>query len=388
MIKKNKKPIIIGTTALKTNINDGGLYKAIVESHIMAFSQIESNDTSLLPIQQSISCVQNIYLALTKETTISIAGVEISFLDDEWDKTKKYKVGKLASNYKFDFAHFKNKKIYLSDYMKTVLKLYTIFLIVEYGIDCSTNIGKVLDVKKMMLSMIEKKKNTIEDWNLDDLKEFYTKSDWTYQTMIGRRRLIQDFLVFYSFLTNHYIYTKEIDEWLKDTDYRRLDAERENCKTVCPPSKFYHVFTEFLYKKVNDNSLSIYERGIVGLLFIGTQTGLRATELAILTEDCIEVYRLDENGLKYLTDNELMNISFDSEDDSVNKYVGILHYRSMKSSRTRTKIYCKGETNASKKVIRVVQLLKGLFAEERKKRNTDALVPNGKVYKKKLNHIC
>ena len=377
MPEMNNKSIIIGTSALKLDLNNGGLYDAVLKSRQMLELQAKASDAKILPFQQNIAIIQQIYLALTKETNIPLSGVTVSFIDDEWDFTAKYKAGKTVSNYRFDFNYLGTQTLNLPDYMKTVLKLYVIYIITEFGIDCGTNQAKVTEVKKLMLHLIDNNKYMLEALKLDDLKSLYAKTDILYKTMVARRRHIQTFLVFYSFLTGHDIYSKEIDEWCKDIDTKQINAHIAENKTVCPPTEFYQKYTEYHYNRVFDTSVRMFERGVSGLLYIGSQTGLRGAELTILTKDCIEVFRLDDqNGLKRLSYNELENLSFGEEQNSDVKYVGILHYRTTKNGGRRGNPYTNGETNASQKVIRVVLALRVLFAKEREVHNTNALVPN------------
>ena len=127
MPEMNNKSIIIGTSALKLDLNNGGLYDAVLKSRQMLELQAKASDAKILPFQQNIAIIQQIYLALTKETNIPLSGVTVSFIDDEWDFTAKYKAGKTVSNYRFDFNYLGTQALNLPDYMKTVLKLYDIY---------------------------------------------------------------------------------------------------------------------------------------------------------------------------------------------------------------------------------------------------------------------
>lgn len=374
---KNSNPVIIGTAARSIDINEGGLYDAVITSRRFIDKQATTTREEPLPFQLNIAMIQQVYLALTKETEITISGVTFSFLDDEWDFRSQYKPGKNISNYRFNFNYLGKKALRLTDYMKTVLKLYVIYVITEFGLDCGTNQAKIIEAKTLLLQMRSSHIFVVEALNLDDLKAVYENRNIQYRTMVSRRRYLQTFLTFYTFLTGHDVYTREMNQWVNDIDTAQITATIEEHKVPCPPTKFYQAFTKYHYDRVFDSSVPVFERGVSGLLYIGSQTGLRGSELTILTDDCIEAFSLDDHGLKRLSEDEMASVLFNNESDDINiKYVGILHYRSTKNGGRRGKVYTYNETNASKKVIHVVITLMQLFAEVRRLHDTDALVPN------------
>ena len=376
MTKANYNPIVIGTSAVKLNINDGGLYDAVINARQELSKREETSGATIIPFQQNIAIIQQIYLALTKELTIPVAGVDISFIDDEWDFTKKYHPGKGVANYRFSFSVFDNAPLILTDYMKTVLKLYAIYIITDFGIDCGTNSSKFSETKRFLKYLDENHIYTLEAVTVQDIQDYYNSKNINYSTMVKKRRHIQNFLVFYSFLTGHDIYTREIDDWFKDIDTSMIKSIIADNKTPCPPSDFYKKYSDYNFGIVFDESLPKFERGLSGLLYIGTQTGLRGSELTILNQDCIEVFLLNaEKGLQRLSVDEIDSLTFD-EKNSDDKVIGILHYRATKNGGRRGNVYTKGESNASQKVIQVILKLRKLFADERKAYDTDALVPN------------
>ncbi|MCI7766617.1 MAG: hypothetical protein MSJ26_01355, partial [Oscillospiraceae bacterium] len=131
----------------------------------------------------------------------------------------------------------------------------------------------------------------------------------------------------------------------------KIQADIEQNKTKLLPSSFYNKYTNLLYNAVFDENEIKYNRGYYGLLYIGTQTGLRASEIAILRVQDLEI------------------ISFRD------KSIGVLHYRSTKSGNGKNNVYDEGKTNANNKVIAVYEMLASLFKEERITQKVDFLVP-------------
>lgn len=371
------KPQMIGTSALQLNINDGGLYDSILKSRNKIKQQ--QNEAEILPFQKNISniaLVQTICLNLAKQPTINIAGVNISFLDDVWDFREKYKPGKSLRNYKFNITTLREKDCHFTDYSKSLIKLFIIYVITEYGLDCGTNDQKINEAKKFLFYLQERHIYSLDVVTLKEVKEFYGRLDVSYTTMISNRRFLQIFIIFYSFLTGHNIYTPEMDEWFNDQDTRKRDAIRQAHKTPCPPTEFYQKYADYHYNRVFDENAPLIERGMSGLLYIGSQTGLRVSELTILEEDNLETFVLSNGKDIRKLDSDETDTVISKPTDSDTKLLGILHYRATKNGGRRGNIYTIGETNAPRKVIIIYQKLRHLFSEERKKHKTTALVPH------------
>lgn len=344
-IVQRNQPLVIGNNALDLNYND--FYCIVRESYNRMVNHENAELIEILPTQANIRMIQQIFLDLaqTKEP-ISIAGVSINFADDVWDFTSKYKAGKSIGNYTYNF----NSESNFSDYQNILMKLFTIYFITEYGLHNGTNKGRFDEIKRLMEYMCNNDKVLIDNLSLDDYKDFYDGRNVKYTTVVKSRRHIKEFLTFYSIVANN-VYTKELSNWFNDIDTAVIKADIENNKTPLLPTSFYTAYTAKLYERTTDTTEDKWSRGYYGLLYIGTQTGLRASELTLLRVQDLEVRTFK------------------------GKKIGILHYRSTKSGNGKNKIYDYADTNANHKVIAIYELLEALFKEDREKAKVDFLVP-------------
>lgn len=346
-------PVIIGTGALKTNINDEGLYDFVLKGREQFKEQAASSSAKILPFQANIMTVQSIYMDLKDKPAFSVAGVTIDFAKDYWDFSDQRKDGKGTSSYTFDFAKNRNVELNLSDYAKTILKLFVMYILTESGVHCGSNSDCFNEARSFMGYLSESGISRVDQVELDDIIEFYdSQVNRNYNTKIKSRRHVKRFLVFYSFICGETVYTREMDEWFQNIDTDKTKAIIEERKTPCPPTSFYNKYVQELHSHVYNAELPKFRRGLAGLLYIGTQTGLRGGELAILQADDLEVLRVKH------------------------KQVGILHYRTTKSGSARGGVYTYGETNAPENVITVFNYLKELFRDERDMMSVKLLVPN------------
>lgn len=339
------QPIYIGTSAL--NINSNNFYGIVLNSYQKIHNNGGSSIIEGLPTQNNIYMIQQIYLDLAEsEQKIVIAGIPISFSDDVWDFTSLYKAGKMLGSYRFEFKN----DCQFTDYQLVILKLFVFYLITEYGIHNGCNKTEFVEIKKLFDFMNQSKITLIDNLSVSDYKKFYNQTKIKYTTMVKRRRYLKEFLEFYSIIAND-VFTKEINNWFNDIETVKIQADIEQNKTKLLPSSFYNKYTSLLYNAVFDENEIKYNRGYYGLLYIGTQTGLRASEIAILRVQDLEI------------------ISFRD------KSIGILHYRSTKSGNGKNNVYDEGKTNANNKVIAVYEMLASLFKEERITQKVDFLVP-------------
>lgn len=339
------QPLVIGNNALDLNYND---FYCIVRDSYNSMTSNENIDLiNTLPEQANIRMIQQVFLDLARsDKPVIIGGVAINFADDIWDFTSQYKAGKAIPSYKYDF----NTTVPVSDYQNILLKLFTFYCITEYGIHNGTNKSRISEVKQLMVYMQKNDKELVDNLTLDDYKSFYSDRDIKYTTMVKCRRHIKEFLTFYSIIAND-VYTKELSNWFNDIDTPAIKADIENNKTPLLPTSFYNAYTAKLFEVATNTVADKWERGYCGLLYIGTQTGLRASELTLLRVQDLEVRKFKGNQ------------------------IGILHYRSTKSGDGKGRIYDNAETNANQKVISVYEILSELFDVERTDLNVDFLVP-------------
>ena len=356
----------------KIDINDNNFYCIIRNCYNKLNNSDNTELINSLSTQSNIYMIQKTYLELAEaKQDIVMGGVKIRFADDVWDFTSKYKAGKPFAMYTYNF----NNDSMLSDYQKTVLKLFVFYNITEYGLHNTSNKIKFLEALKLMKYMANNDIASIEDLSLNNLKEYYENQNITYLTMIKRRRVLKKLIVFYSLIATD-VFTKEMNRWFNDIDTDVINAIQEENKTRLLPSTFYNKYTSLLYEAIINPNTDKYKRGYYGLLYIGTQTGLRASELTILRVQDLEIQEVKGvNSLK-------------------GKKLGILHYRSTKSGNGKNNIYDNGKTIANKKVIEVYETLENLFKEERKALNADYLVPrdmnaqpNGRDKTKRIQNI-
>lgn len=345
--------VFIGAGNNKININDNNFYCTIRDCYNRLNEEDNNEIVNSLSTQSNICMIQQTYLELAEtKQDIVISGVKIKFADDFWDFSSKYKAGKTVSSYTYNF----DNGYMLSDYQKTVLKLFVFYNITEFGLHNGSNKNKFLEALKIMNYMNQKDIVSIEDLTLKDLKEYYESQNIIYTTMTKRRRALKDFLVFYSLIATD-VLTKEINRWFNNIDTDVINAIQKKNKAPLLTSTFYKKYTSLLYEAVVNLETDKFKRGCYGLLYIGTQTGLRASELTLLRVQDLEIQEVKgTNSLK-------------------GKKLGILHYRSTKSGNGKTHIYDNGKTTANKKVIEVYEILEKLFDEERKVLNVDFLVP-------------
>ena len=257
----------------KIDINDNNFYCIIRNCYNKLNNSDNTELINSLSTQSNIYMIQKTYLELAEaKQDIVMGGVKIRFADDVWDFTSKYKAGKPFAMYTYNF----NNDSMLSDYQKTVLKLFVFYNITEYGLHNTSNKIKFLEALKLMKYMANNDIASIEDLSLNNLKEYYENQNITYLTMIKRRRVLKKLIVFYSLIATD-VFTKEMNRWFNDIDTDVINAIQEENKTRLLPSTFYNKYTSLLYEAIINPNTDKYKRGYYGLLYIGTQTGLRAS---------------------------------------------------------------------------------------------------------------
>lgn len=337
---------VLSASALDINTCD--FYSIILKNYRQLEEEKEVKQTEFLPIQSSIYMIQKMYLDLVETDSINIMGVDVRFTDSYWNFSALYKDGKVLNGYRYNFEPDKNRN--LSDYQVILLKLYAMFLITEKGIHCGSNCTNFSKVKKLFEYMYDNGIVLIENLTVQNLKDMFSEMDINYATMVKIRRHIKEFLSFYSLIATD-VYTKEFNDYFTDVNTDKINAIIEENKVKLLPSPFYMAYSNALYDAAINPELSIIDRGLYGLLYIGTQTGLRGGELTILEADCLKVYKYK------------------------GKQLGILRYRSTKNGG-KNKVYSYAETNASQKTINVITVLQELYKEERNNRKSNLLVVN------------
>ena len=300
---------------------------------------------------ESEALIQQRYIELIREhKEFIIRGIEIPFEKDEWDFTKHFVEGKEKINYSYKFGFD------CSEEHKIVLKLYVAHFIEEFGIHCSGTKRNFDEVRRFLEFMYEKGLTNIFEVDVEEFKEFYGLIDsysehLSCRTIIGRKAMLYKFLKFYILICCDVNLKSDVKEWFEKIDNDGRVAQLERNKTPLLPQKFYKDFKDIVYKRTFDKKADKYSRGCCGLLYIGTQTGMRRSELLILRVQDLKI------------------------ENYKGKDIGKLCYRATKQGNGTNRVYIEEETLANDKVIKVYKELKKLFREERKRIHTDLLIP-------------
>ena len=230
----------------KIDINDNNFYCVIRNCYNKLNNSDNTELINSLSTQSNICMIQKTYLELAETNQdIVISGIKVKFANDIWDFTSKCKAGKKSYLYTYNFKS--NSK--LSDYQKTILKLYALYNITEYGLHSSSNKSKFLEALKIMNYMNDKNIILIESLTLKDLKDYLELVSYKYKTKVNHKRFIKEFIVFYSLIATDII-TKEMNKWFNDIDTDVINAIIEENKTKLLPSSFYKKYTTLLYEAI------------------------------------------------------------------------------------------------------------------------------------------
>jgi hypothetical protein len=335
----DETPVFIGNNAL--NINEYGMYTLILKSH----ADLITNKNILPKTKMHTAVIQRQYLDLINQENIIITGVPIKFSDNTWDFSELSVDGKHINIYRY---HFNGFKIHynLPNHYIILLKLYMWTLISEFGIHHTSNFIKFGSVRRFLSELSKRNINSLRELSLKNLVDIFESKVCNYNSMIKQKKDVMDFFLFYSSTVEN-IYTDDFSDYFQNVDMTKMKAIIESKKTPLLPTNFYRKFSQILFDYAMDNGNPLKERGLAGLLYIGTQTGLRTSELTIIKVGCIEKVYFED------------------------KQVNILHYSIVKNCKNGK--YLHAETIASNKVIEMVDTLSLLFVDYRN--NKEYLVP-------------
>lgn len=333
------EPISISSGIIETNINTLNLYSILFSKYKNILNTTNTSDINIVTTKENILNLQKCYLNLIESDEFLIYDVKIKFSEDSWDFSSHFIEGTRISRYRYNFDN--TKKNYIFNYYKILLKLFTFYNLTEYGI---TNVShsRFEALFTFFSYLTIHKIKAIEDVTISMIKNYFNEKEILYATEIKQRRLIKSFFEFYSLIADD-IYTNEISEYFSEINTDLIKATIIQNKTPLLPTKFYNDFKDLVLEIAYDQSMDKETRALSSLVYIGTQTGLRESDLTVLKADCIE--ELNYNGNK----------------------AGKLHYRITKKKRKNA------QTNASEQVIFLVNMLKDLYYEERKSINSDLL---------------
>jgi len=351
---KEKVSVAVGNESYLCNLNEGGLYDVILR----ATNKLDLKDESFKKVFELAFYtrnIQQIYINLIKEQNIMVNNLSVNFWDSTWDFRNHRVEGKVASSYIYHF-----EKCNLSDYYLILLKLFTLYLISEFGINNGTIKNRFITIRSFFEFICINNIGAIEGIVLRDIDLYLKSKEIDYVTAIKKRKIIQMFFEFYSVLTG-YVISDDLRKWFLTVDRDKINATIDENKTPCPPSSFMKRYRDYLWQKALDENEAKMTRGENGLLYLATQSGIRGGELSIL--------RVDDLTIRTMNGKEL----------------GILKYRMTKTGNPKGKIYHQNETIANEKFIEMFNYLKDLFSNERQEYETDLLVPNIRSHNNKDN---
>nr|WP_319217743.1 hypothetical protein [uncultured Trichococcus sp.] len=286
------KPLYIGNNAL--DIYSRNLYYLITTAY-----EKNVNDFRQFPINH-VGYIQHQFLDLVSHDDLIIQGIPIMFSDDTWDFNKLFVVGKATDIYIYHF-NGANTNFGLTDSFIIVLKLYMWHLISSNGIHQSSNRIKFRNARSFLRYLSEKNFMNLRDVTVKDFDNYIQSQKWNYRSVSTALSSLKNFYIFYSQMAEN-IYTDDFVELFNNRDSVKLKAVTETNKATLLPTLFYRKFTQMIFDFTLNTNNTLRERGMAGLLYIGTQTGLRTSELQILKNNCVEPIYYENNlahKLKY-----------------------------------------------------------------------------------------
>lgn len=263
-------PIYIGQDEEHAlNINDEGLFDKI------------NNATEVRTVIQDARC-----LTAITNNQLEIGDVKICFSDDIWDFSA------IMNNTSHDKSRFRYKFSNLrTGYYNTLLKLFVYSQTMEYGINRSLIYINFQNVRKF-LGYLE----SIKILNLEQCTETLLSRWFNQRELFLKNRSISKMktslkalFVFYYNVTNAPA-DSDILDFLNDIPDTR--AEEQANKMALLPYEFMHSLCDLLFELFK-NEEDPFNKRVIGLLCIATQSGLRPNELLNLETDCIERETVD-----------------------------------------------------------------------------------------------
>lgn len=263
--------------------------------------------------------------------------------------------------------HFSNVPAVFKD----IVKNYMLLEIISGNIKATTLCSHFHIISSTLNYLYELGVDDIRDIDETYVSDFvdslYEDTEVTAQS---KKTRLLDFLLTYGVENNIRIVTEEISELLRP-DTARLQAEAKNNHRCAIPTDYFNRLLSVMMRIMNDTTETADQRAHAAILVIQSQTGLRASELSLLTSDAIEEISID------------------------NKVYRMLHYKIMKTAKT-TAGYKKNITFANDISFAAYSVLMNVYADNRISRNTDllfcpqsaSLPVNATYYNDYLKYIC
>ena len=329
-----------------------------IESQMLRAFESYSRNSNPGKSEEAIIKIQKLYFDILKyQKPLVINGVKINLNSEVWDFSKLIPDGK-NRGYIYHFNMKNSKRVFehgMNEF-RVAIRLYALLLIDGQEIHKGNNNGKFNTAKAFLFYCEDNYVYSINDINLDIIKNFCETGKLTYNGFVKKKRLLGAFIRFIADITDTQI-PYDINSYLVEADVNKVNANIENNKTPLLSDDFYNIFVTTLYEKYYKERNS-REKGLLGLLFILTQTGLRVNEVLMLTSDSLETIK----------------------EDALTLYC--LNYRSTKNARGGSH-YSQNKIAINEKTARIFNSLLERYDNVRINKKTNKLVPSNN---KKLNY--
>ncbi|MBE6107349.1 MAG: hypothetical protein E7192_01740 [Erysipelotrichaceae bacterium] len=275
---------IINSDNVKININSNQLFQRIASDDIREIIQDKK------------------YLEMIKSDALNIGGVDFKFSDKIWDFTSlcpKYDKG--IKKFKLNFHDLDNKT---TDYYRTLLRLYALNSMLEFSLHRPFIYSDCKIILRFFIWLCENSIYSIEELTLFDLSIYFEKfsSNISYRTLLSYKTSIKKCIIFYCNITRSSP-DKEIIRYLDQRDRVKLNNQQEANKHKLLPYKFMNELVQLIIEKF-DSEYDSKKKRMLGLIYLGIQTGIRPQELLIIPVNCLKyktIGILQSASLNYLS---------------------------------------------------------------------------------------
>lgn len=322
------------------------------------------NDTYNTQIASESSSFIDVFNAIKKMDKLPLKAFDIYFSDDIWD-----------------FSSIRNRNISITkenifimnfdtipDDFKDIAKFYVYDCICDVKSTFSRTSYHLNQLKEFISYLADSyipsfdvlSEEIIKDY-VDALKsaKFSVKDNLQPTTIAGKRMSIHKFLTFYSSKINELDYSSLYDILQpSNSEYHEVKIQRENSKKADIPQQYFNELVSSLIKVMNNPNEKDDDRANACIFLILSQTGLRASEVALLRVNALE-------PIKILNDT---------------KTAYFMHYISPKAGEKGVdNSFYEGKTFINELSKLAYDTLVDIYAEKRKSENIDLLFCPGNI---------
>lgn len=202
-----------------------------------------------------------------------------------WDFSQYTSLNIDKSQMKFNF-----EKIPLS--FEDDVKNYVLIKVLTNKSKIQTIYHYVYTLKKFFNMLTSNGYFHVEDISLDIIREFLSQQEKvSIQELEKCKKVLRDFYTLYS-INFKDLMTTELSNTLAPGNYQALKALREQNKTPDIPKEYFDNFLSTVITIVNDNTCPDVIRATACIYLIMSQTGLRISEVLMLSSDALETLTL------------------------------------------------------------------------------------------------